>query len=117
MEKVTMEKVKFETEAKMTTRMNQNLEQMLAMIQKTGSVQVTPLSPAATTPAGDSSNKRESDIGNKKYKCYKFEKGQCKADNCSLFHPTELCEEFSSRGICNERSCSRLHKGSHKGDC
>ena len=66
-EKVTIEKVKHETEAKMMTRMNQNLEQMLAMIQKTGSVQVTPLSPAATAPAADSS--RETD--KRKFKCYK----------------------------------------------
>ena len=112
-EKVTIDKVKHETEAKMMTMMNQNLEQMLAMIQKTGSVQVAPLSPAATAPAADSS--RETD--KRKFKCYKYEKGLCKDEHCNFSHPTELCEEFSKKGLCNERSCVRLHKGNHKGDC
>ena len=63
-----------------------------------------------------SSQARTEGVRNKG-KCYKYEKGQCNDQACNFLHPEEVCEVFARNGICRERSCLRLHKGEHRGDC
>ena len=107
-EKVTMEKVKVEAESKMVSRMNSNLETMLAMFRGAGVMQqavaAPPVSPGAVLPPSFI-NSKDKDMGNNKRKCYKYEKDQCSDRNCAFFHPTVLCPDFSKNDICRERSC------------
>ena len=122
-EKITMEKVKAESEAKMTARMNSNLEQMLNLLKGNMEGAKGPVSPrmtnmtTAATVAATGDSQARMDIMKRKGKCYKFEKGQCNNESCSFLHPEEVCEVFSRNGVCKERSCLRLHKGEHRGDC
>ena len=122
-EKVTMEKVKFETESKMMARMNSNLEQMLAMMKGNREGAMGPATPSmssiatTTTAAATGDSQARMDIKKRTGKCYKFEKGQCNNENCNFLHPEEVCEVFSRNGVCRERSCLLLHKGEHRGDC
>ena len=117
MEKVTIEKVKFETEAKMTARMNSNLEQVLAMMKGKTEGAMGPASPSmlsifsTDTAVATGNILARGNIVKRKGKCHKFEKGQCKSENCGFLHPEEVCEVFARNGVYKERSCLRLHWG------
>ena len=124
-EKTTLEKIKAESDNKMTARVNSNLKQMMTMMKGRtewarglASSAVSPSTTAALGAwgAGMSSQARTDDVRNKG-KCYKYEKGQCSDQACNFLHPEEVCEVFARNGIYRERSCLRLHKGEHRGDC
>ena len=75
----------------------------------------TVVSPVTAAATGDCQARMDSQ--KKSNKCYKYEKDKCNNEKCKFFHPKEVCEEFSRNGVCRERSCLRLHKGEHRGDC
>ena len=131
-EKLTMEKTFFESEAKRNGRIVDNLSSLL-QLEREGveapRATVAPwetapttyatatAAPATTTKTSLNNGVEEKETRYPDKKCYKFERGQCKARSCSFLHPTALCQEFSRSGVCRERDCLDLHLGQHKGDC
>ena len=118
-----MEKVKAESDARMTARMNSNMEQMMNLMKGNMEATKRQASPRMTssasmsTEAATGDSEARVDTGKRKGKCYKFEKGHCNSENCGFLHPEEVCEVFSRNGVCRKRSCMRLHKSEHRGDC
>ena len=139
LEKMTLEKSYFETEAKRNSRVIDNLSTLLQLEREsvgtvthkgatasgdsttTGAAMATTTaaSMASTTAAAMDSTTAAS-TGALRFpvkKCFKFEQGQCKIRNCSFLHPTTACPEFSRSGVCRDRECLDMHVGEHKGDC
>ena len=109
-EKVTIEKVEFEKEAKMMARMNSNLEQVLAMMKGKTEGTRGPDSPSMSSIVSTATAAATGDLlarGNivkRKGKCYKFEKGQCRSENCGFLHPEEVCKLGLRQELCVQRA-------------
>ena len=125
LEKITLEKTFFEAEAKRNSRIVDNLSTLL-QIERERAEAVAPqgattarAASSATVTAGPATATVGPAIAPRfsSRKCFKFERGQCKAKNCPFVHPTSDCPEFSRNGICRDRDCLDMHVGEHKGDC
>ena len=132
LEKLTLEKTFYEAEAKRNSRIVDNLSALLQIEREraeavapqgataSGAATATTARAATTTGGGATASTAGGATAALRFpvkKCFRFERGQCKKENCPFLHPTSCCPEFSRSGICRDRECLEMHVGEHKGDC